>query len=87
MEAVITAVRLVGGAQSKVTAGAIRQEWLEINGQGHCISGASGPIAFANGDPTNKPIPVLEVDSTLTPAFKELEWPNGTPSPEAACQN
>jgi ABC-type branched-subunit amino acid transport system substrate-binding protein len=87
METVVAAVRLTANARKPVTAGGIIQHWSALNGLGSCVAGASGPIAFApDGNPTNKPIPVLAVDQTLKSSFVTLQWPTGTPSSQAACQ-
>jgi ABC-type branched-subunit amino acid transport system substrate-binding protein len=56
------AVELAAGSGSPVTAGTVRDQVLNLNGQ-FAIRGASGTLSFSpesSGDPVGKPVPVLQ---------------------------
>lgn len=52
------------------------------------VPGASGPIAFdSNGNPIDKPMPILQLHADGTVAQKDLVWSSGQPfDPNSTCR-
>lgn len=75
----ITAIRNLTAQSEAPDNAQIADEWRLLKGP-NMINGASGLICLDNqGNPYDKPVPVVAVTSSGQPSFVKLTWPTGKP--------